>query len=163
MKHKQPFFFLSLLTILVMVLSACVPTATPPPAETAAPPVETSAPAVQTEAPAVAPALPAPPAFDSAGTPDDEGTVKPVDQKPAKPMKIAVLGLENNPFWIPVKEGTTESSRRAEALWCDGGLDRPRRPAYGGSVRLGDRSSHRPGIRCHRDHRRRLRRCTVHR
>ena len=25
---------------------------------------------------------------------------------PAEPLRIAVLGLENNPFWIPVKEGT---------------------------------------------------------
>ena len=43
-------------------------------------------------------------------TPADEATVKPVDQKPAKPMKIAVLGLENNPFWIPVKEGTLKAA-----------------------------------------------------
>jgi hypothetical protein len=35
-------------------------------------------------------------------TPDDEGTVKPVDKQPDRPLKIAVLGLENNPFWIPV-------------------------------------------------------------
>ena len=43
-------------------------------------------------------------------TPADEATVKPVDQKPAQPMKIAVLGLENNPFWIPVKEGTLKAA-----------------------------------------------------
>jgi len=110
MKQNKKYYILSVLTILVMVLSACAPVATPPPAETAAPPVETSAPPVQTEAPAVQPALPAPPTFDSAGTPDDEGTVKPVDQKPAKPMKIAVLGLENNPFWIPVKDGAMKAA-----------------------------------------------------
>jgi len=110
MKQNKKYYVLSVVTILVMVLSACVPTATPPPAETAAPPVETAAPPVQTEAPAVQPALPAAPAFDSAGTPDDEGTVKPVDQKPAKPMKIAVLGLENNPFWIPVKDGALKAA-----------------------------------------------------
>jgi ABC-type sugar transport system substrate-binding protein len=50
------------------------------------------------------------PPFDSACTPEDEGTVKPVDIKPDKPMKIAVLGLENNPFWIPVKEGTMKAA-----------------------------------------------------
>ena len=101
MKQRM-FFLLSLVTILVMVLSAC---ATP----TAAPTTEAEAPAAATEAPAEQPALPAAPPFDSAGTPDDEGTVKPVDQQPDRPLKIAVLGLENNPFWIPVKEGDTES------------------------------------------------------
>jgi len=50
------------------------------------------------------------PAFDSVCQPADEGTVKPVDIKPEKPMKIAVLGLENNPFWIPVKEGTLKAA-----------------------------------------------------
>ena len=29
---------------------------------------------------------------------------------PAEPLKIAVLGLENNPFWIPVKEGTMKAA-----------------------------------------------------
>ena len=43
-------------------------------------------------------------------TPDDEGTVKPVDKQPSKPLRIAVLGLENNPFWIPVKEGTQKAA-----------------------------------------------------
>ncbi|MFM8319747.1 MAG: sugar ABC transporter substrate-binding protein, partial [Chloroflexota bacterium] len=50
------------------------------------------------------------PAFDSACTPEDEGTVKPVDKQPEKAMKIAVLGLENNPFWIPVKEGVMKAA-----------------------------------------------------
>jgi len=31
--------------------------------------------------------------------------VKPLNVMPEKPLRIAVLGLENNPFWIPVKEG----------------------------------------------------------
>ena len=53
---------------------------------------------------------PAAPAAKEMCTPADEATVKPVDQKPAKPMKIAVLGLENNPFWIPVKEGTLKAA-----------------------------------------------------
>ncbi|MFN8377378.1 MAG: substrate-binding domain-containing protein [Anaerolineae bacterium] len=44
--------------------------------------------------------------FTSQCQPADESTVAPVDQMPSEPLKIAVLGLENNPFWIPVKEGT---------------------------------------------------------
>jgi ABC-type sugar transport system substrate-binding protein len=48
--------------------------------------------------------------FDSQCQPEDEGVVKPVDQMPAEPLKIAVLGLENNPFWIPVKEGTLKAA-----------------------------------------------------
>jgi ribose transport system substrate-binding protein len=51
------------------------------------------------------------PAFTSAGTVDDEGTVKPVEQKPAKPLRIAVLGLESSPFWIPVKAGVERAGR----------------------------------------------------
>ena len=105
MKRQPIFFLLSLVTILVLVLTACAPAAAP----TEAPaPAVTEAPAApaETEAPAVEPAAPAAPAFSSACTPADEGTVKPIDKKPAKPLKIAVLGLENNPFWIPVKEGT---------------------------------------------------------
>ena len=46
------------------------------------------------------------PAFDSMCQMADEGAVTPVDMMPEEPLRIAVLGLENNPFWIPVKEGT---------------------------------------------------------
>ena len=53
--------------------------------------------------------MPAPPPFDSALTPEDEGTVKPI-KKSDKPIRIAVLGLENNPFWIPVKEGAQKAA-----------------------------------------------------
>ncbi len=45
------------------------------------------------------------PAFDSMCQMADEATVAPVDIMPEEPLRIAVLGLENNPFWIPVKEG----------------------------------------------------------
>jgi len=62
--------------------------------------------------------LPPGPAFDSATTPADEGTVKPVAQKASKPIKIAVLGLENNPFWIPVKEGTMKAAEELKPLNC---------------------------------------------
>ena len=34
---------------------------------------------------------------------------------PTKPLKIAVLGLENNPFWIPVKEGTMKAAEELKA------------------------------------------------
>ncbi len=63
-------------------------------------------------------ALPPGPAFDSATTPADEGTVKPVATKSPKPIKIAVLGLENNPFWIPVKEGTMKAAEELKPLNC---------------------------------------------
>jgi ribose transport system substrate-binding protein len=46
------------------------------------------------------------PAFDSMCQMEDEGAVVPVDMASETPLRIAVLGLENNPFWIPVKEGT---------------------------------------------------------
>ena len=111
---RQPFFILLLVTaIFVLALTACT-TPPPPPEVTAEPeaPAETAAPAP--EQPAATepeqPAAPTWPEFTSACTPEDEGTIKPVDQQPGKPLKIAVLGLENNPFWIPVKEGTMKAA-----------------------------------------------------
>lgn len=50
------------------------------------------------------------PAFDSQCQATDEGKVVPVAKMPDRPLKIAVLGLENNPFWIPVKEGTLKAA-----------------------------------------------------
>jgi len=85
MKKNNLLHFLSIIMLLSMVLSACGPTAT--------------------EAPAMER-----PAFDSVCQPADEGTVKPVNIVSEKPIKIAVLGLENNPFWIPVKEGTLKAN-----------------------------------------------------
>jgi len=116
MKHKL-IILLSLVTILVMLMSACAQPTQPPAAEPTKPPAAepTKPPAAATQPPAVKPALPAAPAFDSAGTPEDEGTVKPVDKQPDKPLKIAVLGLENNPFWIPVKEGTMKAAEELAA------------------------------------------------
>jgi ABC-type sugar transport system substrate-binding protein len=60
--------------------------------------------------------LPPGPEFSSAVTPTDSGSVKPVNQKADKPIRIAVLGLENNPFWIPVKEGTFAAAEELAAL-----------------------------------------------
>lgn len=56
------------------------------------------------------------PAFTSAGTVADEGTVKPVEQKSAKPLRIVVLGLESSPFWIPVKAGVERAGRELAPL-----------------------------------------------
>ena len=50
--------------------------------------------------------MPGAPAFDSLCQADDEGVVMPLNVMPDRPLRIAVLGLENNPFWIPVREGT---------------------------------------------------------
>jgi ribose transport system substrate-binding protein len=62
--------------------------------------------------------LPAGPTFSSTATMPDEGTVKPVSKKAPKQMKIAVLGLENNPFWIPVKQGTMKAAAELAPLGC---------------------------------------------
>ena len=44
-------------------------------------------------------ALPPGPAFDSATAPADEGTRIRIRRNQPKPIKIAVLGLENNPLY----------------------------------------------------------------
>lgn len=51
------------------------------------------------------------PEFASSGMVPDEGTVTPVAQQPAKPLRIAVLGLESSAFWIPVKSGVERARR----------------------------------------------------
>lgn len=63
-------------------------------------------------------ALPPGPAFDSTATMPDEAAVKPVSQKAPKAIKIAVLGLENNPFWIPVKQGAMKAAEELAPLNC---------------------------------------------
>jgi ribose transport system substrate-binding protein len=66
-----------------------------------------------------APKLAQGPTFDSVVVaPADEGTVKPVAKAPAKPLRIAVLGLENNPFWIPVKNGTLKAAEELKPFNC---------------------------------------------
>lgn len=55
------------------------------------------------------------PEFTSSGSVPDEGTVKPVAQQPAKPLRIAVLGLESSAFWIPVKGGVERARRELAA------------------------------------------------
>jgi len=56
------------------------------------------------------------PAFASSGVVDDEGAVKPVAQRSTKPLRIAVLGLESSPFWIPVKAGVERAGRELAPL-----------------------------------------------
>jgi ABC-type sugar transport system substrate-binding protein len=85
---------------------------------TAVAPAPAAAPAADAEAPAAAANTVVvdevvrgeAPAFDSACTAEDEGAVVPVAVTPDRPLKIAVLGLENNPFWIPVKEGALQAA-----------------------------------------------------
>lgn len=60
--------------------------------------------------------LPPAPEFSSAVTPADSGSVKPVSQASETPLRIAVLGLENNPFWIPVKEGAEAAAKELAPL-----------------------------------------------
>jgi ribose transport system substrate-binding protein len=61
------------------------------------------------------------PPFASAGVVPDEGKVLPVAQRPARPLRIAVLGLESSPFWIPVKAGAKRAGQelagRATVDW----------------------------------------------
>jgi len=102
MRKKHLFVILSLIAILALLLVACAQETEAPVVEEPTEEMEATEPEEEMEEVELPPA----PAFDSACTPADEGTVTPVDQQPAGPMKIAVLGLENNPFWIPVKEGT---------------------------------------------------------
>ena len=96
-KHR----LLTVLMGLTVVLGACSSTPAAPSASTAASQPAASAPTGEAQA---------------ACTPDDEGKVVPVADKPAKPVKIAVLGLENNPFWIPVKAGAEKAGEELAAL-----------------------------------------------
>ncbi|MDR1612545.1 MAG: sugar ABC transporter substrate-binding protein [Planctomycetota bacterium] len=63
--------------------------------------------------------LPPGPAFDSSVVAlPDVGQVKPIDKKSDLPIKIAVIGMENNPFWIPVKEGALDAKAELAPLNC---------------------------------------------
>ncbi|MFO7632145.1 MAG: substrate-binding domain-containing protein [Caldilinea sp.] len=95
---------ISILTLLALLVG-CTTVAPAP----AAPAVDQAAPAANAVVVADVQRQPAPD-FDSACNAADEGAVVPVDLMPDRPLKIAVLGLENNPFWIPVKEGTLKAA-----------------------------------------------------
>ncbi len=99
-KHR----LLAVLMGLTVVLGACSST----PSSTTAPEATQAASEPAASAPTGA--------VKDACTPADEGTVVPVADKPAEPVKIAVLGLENNPFWIPVKGGAEKAGEELAAL-----------------------------------------------
>jgi ABC-type sugar transport system substrate-binding protein len=64
--------------------------------------------------------LPPPPKFDSVmAAPPDEGKVKPVDVVPDEKVRILVIGLENNPFWIPVKQGALDAGEKLKSHNCE--------------------------------------------
>lgn len=116
MQRKAHLVLFTLLAIVSLLIVSCAGAPTEAPATE---PPATEVPAEEpeeepVEEPAEEAEMPAPPAFDSACTPEDEGTVQPVDQMPEEPLRIAVLGLENNPFWIPVKEGTMQAAEELE-------------------------------------------------
>jgi hypothetical protein len=90
------------------------------------------------------------PDFASSATAPDEGTVAPVAQPPKKPLRIAVLGLENNPFWIPSRRapsGRGASWRRATRPWSGS----CRRRAHRRGVRPRHRRRGGQAVRRHRD------------
>jgi ribose transport system substrate-binding protein len=63
--------------------------------------------------------LPPGPAFDSVlAAPPDEGKVQPVSQNPNEEIRILVIGLENNPFWIPVKQGVMDAAKKLASKNC---------------------------------------------
>lgn len=96
--------FLSVLA-LIALLVGCVAPAAPAAPAAEAPAEEAAAPEGSTSVVVDDVARGEAPAFDSSCQPEDEATVTPANVMPDRPLKIAVLGLENNPFWIPVKEG----------------------------------------------------------
>lgn len=89
---------IAILLVLVLAFSliACAPAA-PAPAATDAPAV-TQAPAAEATA---APEAPAAPAVEL----PKGGNVAAVAQLPTKPLRIAFLTFQNNPFWLSVKDG----------------------------------------------------------
>jgi ribose transport system substrate-binding protein len=63
--------------------------------------------------------LPPGPAFDSVlAAPPDEGKVQPVSENPKEEIRILVIGLENNPFWIPVKQGVMDAAKKLASKNC---------------------------------------------
>lgn len=57
--------------------------------------------------------LPPGPPFASAAQPTDSGEVEPIEASDT-PIRIAVIGLENNPFWIPVREGAEAANEELQ-------------------------------------------------
>lgn len=74
------------------------------------------------------------PEFASIGDVLDEGAVKPGVSLVDRPLKIAVLGLENNPFWIPVKEGALKAAEELKEHNCRVDWIVPAGESHGASV-----------------------------
>ena len=74
------------------------------------------------------------PPFGQVGDSSDEGIVKPLASKINRPLKIAVLGLENNPFWIPVKEGVLKAGEELKEHNCQVDWIVPAGESHGASV-----------------------------
>jgi ABC-type sugar transport system substrate-binding protein len=102
---KQLLRFVSVVALLAVLVGCVAPVAVPAPAA----PAEGAAAAANSVVVADVARDPAP-AFDSACEAADEAKVVPADVMPDAPLKIAILGLENNPFWIPVKEGAMKAA-----------------------------------------------------
>ena len=98
------FRVLTVAVLLIVVVTALVGCAAPAPS--AAPttaPAATAAPAQPTAAPTVAVELPA-------------GRPTPVAAKPAKPLRIAMIAFQNNPFWFPVRDGVKKANEVLEPM-----------------------------------------------
>ncbi|MGL4649585.1 MAG: sugar ABC transporter substrate-binding protein [Caldilineaceae bacterium] len=97
--------FLSVLALIALLVGCVAPAAPAAEAPADAPAAEAAMPEGATAVVVADVVAQEAPAFDSACQAEDEGVVVPANVMPDRPLKIAVLGLENNPFWIPVKEG----------------------------------------------------------
>jgi ribose transport system substrate-binding protein len=114
MKSK---LFLVIALVVIMALSACAPAAaTTAPAAPAAT-TEPAAPAATTEPAATTICGMTPEELDAKINQYKGGYDRPAwsTATPAKPLKIAYLAYENNPFWDQQKKGFTQAKTEAEA------------------------------------------------
>lgn len=98
----------SLLVIISIILSACAAA----PAPQVIPPTQAAPNVVQLVRPA----------FDSTCPLENEGKLAPTDKNPQRDLRIAVLGLYNSDYWLPVREGVQDagkelSSRGVSVTW----------------------------------------------
>ncbi len=74
------------------------------------------------------------PVFASVLTADKQDKATALKSKINRPIKIAVLGLENNPFWIPVKGGTLKAAETLKKFNCQVDWIVPAGDSHGASV-----------------------------
>jgi ribose transport system substrate-binding protein len=74
------------------------------------------------------------PVFSSVLSSAEQEKPKPAKSKINKPIKIAILGLENNPFWIPVKGGTLKAKAELKKYNCEVDWIVPAGDSHGASV-----------------------------